>query len=92
MIRKKSLWNRYFKIGKRTFRKTNYKFNGSILTDAFTACICFELKDDKNETKGRKNGILESYDSTQYVTDLSDEDKDAYNQKYLLESIQVGPT
>jgi len=79
---KESLWKTYFKLGKRTFRKTNYVFNGSILTDGFTACVCFELKDDK--TKNKKGGLTEDYDSTQYVTELSDEDKLKLQRKTLV--------
>lgn len=47
----KSLWHTYFKTGKSIFRKTNYNFNGFILTDGFTACICFELIDSKTKKR-----------------------------------------
>jgi hypothetical protein len=67
---KEHLWKTYFKTGNKTFRKTNYVFNGSILTDGFTACVCFELKDDN--------------DSTRYVTELSDEDKLKLQTKTLV--------
>ncbi|VBB18086.1 hypothetical protein YASMINEVIRUS_549 [Yasminevirus sp. GU-2018] len=79
---KKCLWNTYFKTGKRIFKKTNYVFNGSILTDGFTACVCFELKGDKSKSKKVK---LSEYDnSTQYVTDLSEEDKLRLQSKTLV--------
>ncbi|VBB18724.1 hypothetical protein YASMINEVIRUS_1256 [Yasminevirus sp. GU-2018] len=84
---KECLWKTYFKLGKRTFRKTNYVFNGSILTDGFTACVCFELKDDnsKNKKSGSSKVCLsEDSDSTQYVTELSDEDKLKLQSKTLV--------
>ena len=84
---KECLWKTYFKLGKRTFRKTNYVFNGSILTDGFTACVCFELKDDNNKNKksgSSKIGPSEDSDSTRYITELSNEDKLKLQSKILV--------
>jgi hypothetical protein len=67
------LWSQFFKTGKRVFKKTNYKFSGSILTDGLSACICFDLKDQSK--KNKKNKIAVDNDKTKYISELSDDIK-----------------
>ena len=43
---KERLWKTYFKTGKSTFKKTNYKFAGSILTDGYAVSVLFEIDDN----------------------------------------------
>lgn len=76
------LWKRFFKTGKSVFKKTNYIFNGSILTDGLIACICFELKDQTKKKK--KSKIAIDNDKTKYITDLSDDIKKRFETKTFI--------
>lgn len=78
---KELLWHTYFKTGKKTFRKINYHFNGSIITDGYTASVCFEL--NNADLKPIKNKTVNG-DSDKYVTDLSDDDQDRLKLKTLV--------
>jgi len=91
---KESLWKKYFKLGKGTFKKTNYCFGGSILTDGYVANICFDLEDNTSNTSTqiyedmKDNSIInrsiKDLKMDRYVTDLSKEETSELIDKVFI--------
>ena len=57
------VWNNFFKLNKRTFKKNKYQFNFMIRTDGVSICILFVLLENgkpMSKVKGKQlNGTLE---------------------------------
>jgi chlorite dismutase len=58
------VWNHFFKLNKKTFKKNKYEFNHMIRTDGISICVLFVLlKNGKpmSKAKGKKlKGFLDS--------------------------------
>ena len=58
------IWNHFFKLNKRTFKKNKYEFNHMIRTDGISICVLFVLLENgkpMSKAKGKKlKGFLDS--------------------------------
>lgn len=58
------VWNHFFKLNKRTFKKNKYEFNHMIRTDGISVCVLFVLLENgkpMSKAKGKKlKGFLDS--------------------------------
>jgi hypothetical protein len=58
------VWNYFFKLNKKTFKKNKYEFNHMIRTDGISICVLFVLLENgkpMSKAKGKKlKGFLDS--------------------------------
>ena len=58
------VWNHFFKLNKKTFKKNKYEFNHMIRTDGISVCVLFVLLENgkpMSKVKGKKlKGFLDS--------------------------------
>jgi len=62
-----NLWNRFFKLSKRTFKKGKYKFNHMIRTDGISLCALFVRIDKYGNFLPKKFKDCKKCDNTDYI-------------------------
>jgi hypothetical protein len=78
----KMVWNHFFKLNKKTFKKNKYEFNYMIRTDGISVCVLFVLLENgkpMSKIKGKKlKGFLDS-NYIENVKNIND-----INKKFVL--------
>lgn len=76
-----NIWEKFFKLNKKVFRKRGYKFNDSIVTDGVSCCILFvkEKYYKKTIPKSKKNKNNE-----QYIDELEEEEYERLKNKNII--------
>ena len=70
-----NLWNRFFRLNKKIFKKKNYNFNYMIRTDGISSCILFIRVDNNNKPLTKKFKHCSEEINTDYIekTNITDQ-------------------
>ena len=64
------LWNDYFNLDKKVFKKNKYQFNYMIKTDAISVSILFIRLNENGKPMTKKNKKCRSGDNTEYIENI----------------------
>jgi len=70
-----NLWNRFFRLNKKVFKKTSYQFNNMIRTDGISCCILFIRVDANGKPLGKKFNDCSMELNYDYIENIEITDK-----------------
>ena len=76
------VWNHFFKLNKKTFKKNKYEFNHMIRTDGISVCVLFVLLENGKPMSKAKGKKLKGFLDSNYIENVKNISE--INKKFVL--------
>ena len=76
------VWNHFFKLNKKTFKKNKYEFNHMIRTDGISICVLFVLLENGKPMSKSKGKKLKGFLDSNYIENVKNISE--INKKFVL--------